>query len=1455
MSNLTFLMLLVAFNFHVLHAQSGHVGSYGFGNCNANDHPGLGNHGNLNGNPSGVAGQREDGLLFNQNLGYNSRIDTDSLTMAALKMPPCSSICAGSLGENILPDGDFGSGVPNILPTNPGLAPGYTYQPNPPPNDGFYCITNNTAPWGWFATTFWIDIEDNGPEPNGYMMVVNATYQPGLFYQRTVDVCENTPYEFSIDVVSLIFSAYPNMIRPNISFLIDGIAVCETGDIAPDEQWHTSRFSFMTAPGQTTATLALRNNAPGGGGNDLAIDNISFRTCGPLVTVPSEVNFCNGMPATIRAVLASSPYNNTVYQWQSLINGVWEDVPNANSDNLEVLNPVDGSMFRLLVASALPNLSRPNCRIVSETVQLKRLPDPIVSTTAQDVSCAGGSNGSASATTATGAAPYQYAWESGVATPSVANLNAGTYWVTVTDAMGCAGVGSVAISEPPLLTTSIAATNIPCFGGTGGNAVAAANGGVSPYSYVWSNGEANASIANLMAGDYQVTVTDANACTVAASVALTEPPLLIASATATDVSCFGMNDAAATVSVSGGFAPFSYAWSSGETSNSLSDLEAGNYQVTVTDMNACTIVATATVAEPPPLATSTASTNVACYGGTEGMAIASVTGGVSPYAFVWSNGQTNAAVSNLSAGMYAYSATDANGCMVSETVSIAQPPQLSVSTSTVESSCHGSALGLANATASGGVGPYGFLWSNGETNATIVNLFAGDYLVTVTDANTCTVSAAVVLTESPLLVANATATEVSCFGMNDATATVSVVGGLAPFSYAWSNGETGNSLADLEAGTYQVVVTDMNACTTVTTATVAEPSPLTASTASTNIACHGGTEGTAIASVAGGVSPYSFEWSNGETSNSLADLAVGTYSVVVTDMNACTTVATATVTEPPPLTASTASTNIACYGGTEGMAIASVSGGVSPYAFIWSNGETNAAVGNLSAGLYAYSATDANGCMVTDTVSIAQPPQLSVNASAVEVSCHSGADGLANATAAGGVGPYGFIWSNGQTGALNQNLAASTYAVTLTDQNGCSSVDSVTVIQPSLLQLNLNTISVSCNGGADGVITANLNGGTNPYTYQWSNGVFGPTNSNLTAGTYSLTATDANGCTLTAQEVVVQPTALTSDVNAEDVACNGASTGEASVVVTGGTFPYSFLWNIGANTPQITNLPMGSYSVSITDAHGCLLTATAQVNEPPPLLLQTDKTAISCVGDADGALSAMASGGTPPYVFQWNNEQTTAEIEGLAAGIYALNVTDAKGCSTSTSESLAEPPPLWVHLGLDLALQLGDVVDLTASVSIPPSEVMDYTWSGSGGSLQCTDCNTYRFQPTASGCQQVLVRSKKGCIAADTICYEIRSGRRVYAPNGFSPNGDGINDFFTLFSDDGVKQLQSLMIFNRWGEHVYQTYNIKTNDEPRGWDGTFRGQEMDPAVFVWVALVEFIDGEVIQMSGDVTLVR
>jgi len=227
-------------------------------------------------------------------------------------------ICGGNLGENIFESGDFGSAFSNIVLQDPQIAPGFQYTISPPPGDGFYTITNNTGQWSNLFTG-WLSIGDNSPDPNGYMMVVNASFSPGLFYEQEISgLCDNTLYEFSADVINLIESSQ-GFILPNISFLIDGNAVFTTGPVPENEQWNTYGFTFITEPGQNTITLSLRNNAPGGIGNDLALDNITFHPCGPeaLILPTTIANICeDGAPITLEATIVCTQYDTPAFQWQ-----------------------------------------------------------------------------------------------------------------------------------------------------------------------------------------------------------------------------------------------------------------------------------------------------------------------------------------------------------------------------------------------------------------------------------------------------------------------------------------------------------------------------------------------------------------------------------------------------------------------------------------------------------------------------------------------------------------------------------------------------------------------------------------------------------------------------------------------------------------------------------------------------------------------------------------------------------------------------------------------------------------------------------------------------------------------------------------------------------------------------------------------------------------------------------
>lgn len=439
----------------------------------------------------------------------------------------CGSFCTGNLGDNIFPDGDFGSGLPNIVQTNPGIAPGYGYQLIPPPNDGFYCITNNTSNWGGFAQSNWIKLLDNGPEVNGYMMVVNAAFAPGLFYQKTVPVCANTLYEMSVDLISVV---QPNQasshIQSNVAFLINGQDVCATGNIPHDATWRTYRFSFTTAPTDNQITLSFRNNAPGGYGNDIAIDNISFRACGPRLITPDTIPFCEGKPLNLSVDVSNSPYQTPFFQWQQYSSGQWNDIPGATNLNQPVSNPADGQAYRVVVASSAANLALPNCRAVSFPIQaaLEDLSQFAIGGT-DTIVC----NGAPGTLEAGNYAAYQ--WSTGANSSTLSVGQPGAYAVTITTVNGCTATDVLEVYRVELSAEAEGEDPV-CFGdSTGWVRVFNRQGGVGPLSYALQNGLPQAAplLENLPSGNYTIVVKDSLGCTLRLPLRLSDPPQVLVS--------------------------------------------------------------------------------------------------------------------------------------------------------------------------------------------------------------------------------------------------------------------------------------------------------------------------------------------------------------------------------------------------------------------------------------------------------------------------------------------------------------------------------------------------------------------------------------------------------------------------------------------------------------------------------------------------------------------------------------------------------------------------------------------------------------------------------------------------------------------------------------------------------------------------------------------------------------
>ncbi|NQV54041.1 MAG: T9SS type A sorting domain-containing protein, partial [Flavobacteriales bacterium] len=527
--------------------------------------------------------------------------------------------------------------------------------------------------------------------------------------------------------------------------------------------------------------------------------------------------------------------------------------------------------------------------------------------------------------------------------------------------------------------------------------------------------------------------------------------------------------------------------------------------------------------------------------------------------------------------------------------------------------------------------PYSYAWSGGAgSSATASGLSAGTYTITVTDANGCTDTETVTITEPTAVVASiGTPTNVSCNGGSDGSATASGAGGTSPYSYAWSGGAGSSAAATgLSAGTYTVTVTDANGCSDTETVTITEPTATSASiSSSTNLSCFGSNDGSATASGSGGTSPYSYVWSSGAVTATASGLAAGTFTVTVTDANGCTQVASVTITQPTVLaTTVSLDNNVSCNGGNDGGASVSVSGGTSPYSYIWSSSETATSSDSLSAGMAYVTITDANGCEAIDSIQVTEPNVLSASISAsTNVSCNAGSDGSATVSVSGGTTPYAYAWSGGGGTAVSATgLSAGTYIVTATDANGCTDTASVTITEPTSISLATSPTNVSCNGANDGSISVVASGGTAGYSYLWSTAATSATITNLSPGNYTVTVTDANGCTETAAQAITQPAALSVTATLlANVSCAGGNDGSANASAAGGTSPYSYAWSGGAgSSATVVGLSEGTYTVTTTDSNGCTAVdsvTVGQLDTVSPSALSFDM--ITLYLDATGAVS------------------------------------------------------------------------------------------------------------------------------------------------------------------------------------------------------------------------------------------
>ncbi len=880
-----------------------------------------------------------------------------------------------------------------------------------------------------------------------------------------------------------------------------------------------------------------------------------------------------------------------------------------------------------------------------------------------------------------GEAPYAYLWNTGQTTPDISKLPKGEYVLTVTDAKGAVKTGKYKILDPSIKATVTQLA--PSSGQADGSATISANGGSGQYIYQWDNDEPNITATKLTAGSHAVTVSDKSGCSTTVTITISEnlTPLSLSITVLSDNKCDYSTNGSLKAEVSGGKAPFQYSWSTNAASlNTLTSLPPGNYKLTVTDATGQTSSASVTLNSPAAFSASIELLFPATANESNGQAQVKTTGGKSPFTYAWNNGEKISIVKNLSAGAHNVTVTDANGCtsetslFVSETIT---PINVSISQQS-QISCHSTATASLSAFANGGKPPLKYLWSNGQTSATVNGLMAGTFTLSVTDAAGTVSTASFTIAEPDPISVIVTADAIASSGGIDGKATAKVAGGNAPYQYNWDNGEKSNKAVKLSAGNHIVSISDAMGCTTSGVVDISENIlAMEISIAQkSKILCAGSVNASVEATVKGGKAPFTYKWNAASSSASLPNIGQGLYTLTVTDATGHTATSVITVDSPQPLKIDVKVDAPASTGSTDGKATSTVNGGTGKYTYAWDNNEKSARAEKLAAGAHTLTVTDENGCSAISNVDMTEnilPLVIKINQDK-KITCNGQKEASLKADVTGGKQPYIYLWSgNGKQGKSEtiNDLPAGIYTLSISDATGAAVTKQYEVTEPKALKVTLDNMLPASTGNADGEATISVDGGTPPYT---STSVVSPSGNSsfkankLSPGIHQVTVTDALGCTaeivISIPENILQLTA--SIHQTKEILCNGNADAVIEGTVKGGKAPYTYAWNNGQTTTSLSNLAAGNYTLNITDASGQKSSTDFKVTAPAAMIAEIENLR-SATNDriSDGKGTIQVKNGTPPYTFVWGSGETTAQASKLKAGPGKAVVTDQNGCSTS----------------------------------------------------------------------------------------------------------------------------------------------------------------------------------------------
>lgn len=1193
---------------------------------------------------------------------------------------------------------------------------------------------------------------------------------------------------------------------------------------------------------------------------------------------------------------------------------------------------------------------------------------PTVSVTTTPTTC-GLANGSATANVTGGTAPFTYAWSpGGGSTQTITNRASGTYTVTVTGTGGCTATASGTIAPSSGFTTAVTTTPSTCTTNNG-TATATNTGGTAPFTYTWSpSGGSAATASNLAPTTYTVQVSDVNSCTATASGTVTQSSGTLALSLTNPVNptCAGSNGSI-TAGLSGGTAPYTVTIDTGGTpivvnipfaiSQTINNLPAGTVNVTVVDAQGCQVINSATLVAPNccTFTVSAALTQPTC-GQSNGSIVLTTANGSGNYTYAWANGSgTGTTASGLGAGTFRVTITD-NGfanCFKDTSFTLNSNSSLNLSlTNPVNPTCAGND-GSITVGLSGGTAPYTVTIDTGGTpivinvpfaiSQTINNLPDGTVNVSVVDAQNCQVNNSATLA-APVcctFTVSAALTQPTC-GQSNGSIVITPANGSGNYTYVWANGSgTGNTASSIGAGTYAVTITDNGVanCFIDTSFILSSNSSLALSLTNPVDPTCAGNDGSLTVGLSGGTAPYTVTIDTGGTpivinvpaaiSQTINNLPDGTVNVTVVDAQNCQVNNSATLAAPNccTFTVSAALTQPTC-GQSNGSIVITPANGSGNYTYVWANGAgTGNTASNLAAASYAVTITD-NGfanCFIDTVLVLNSSSTLSLSlTNPVNPTC-AGNDGSLTVGLSGGTAPYTVTIDTGGTpivinvpAAISQainNLPAGTVNVSVVDAQNCQVNNSATLTAPT----NCCTFTVSaaltqpaCGLSDGGIVITPANGSGN-YTYTWANGAgTGNTAANLAANSYAVTITD-NGfanCFIDTVFALNNPNAPSlSFVRPMNIPCGGDSTGGTNLVVAGGTAPFDILWSTGDTTIILVGYPVGTYTVTVTDANGCVATASHTITEIPAMVLQLNTTPIDCNDPTSGSAGVAVTGGTAPYTYLWNNGATTPTLNNVTVGTYKVTVTDASGCMAIDSVVVTGDSIASFNLGPNLNICVGDTVILGTGLAGTVWSTGDTSgylvvaeagiYSGAITNGTCTNSDTVTIfveqlpnipqlnvndtivcesesvilrvgdegylyvWSTGDTSNQIVVDTpgiyivtainECGEVSAEALVTDENCACRLYMPNAFSPNADGANDVFKAYSVCTEIEEYHLTIFDRWGGVVF-----KSNDFTEVWNGMSKGKACIPGVYVYsLSYLSRENGvrQIYRQKGSVTLLR